>query len=464
MSTLIVQLPPRELEQQPLPDWQWPELAFALLDAHGHVQRAGRAALAQLPQAAATVLIAAARDVLLVAAAVPPLKGPKLRQALPNIIEDQLIQDPQQCHIALDPQPLPDGRRVLGVIDRAWLRFVTDAFGAAGYRRVRVVPATRCLPAPRGTGAVPPVVVETLAATAEAGGALGAEAEAVAVAEMPLGPVPVVAAVYPDLAARARLDAQAAGDGAAQRLELMLARGALGEGLTVTRAGAAATLAALVGDWPCEVYQLDEPGAEPRLSSVPRADAERLVPGAAALPFDAYARTARAVRFDLCQFDFESSAWRFDAATLARLRLPALLLAGIVAVSMLGMNLHWWQLARQRDALHAQLVETLLTAFPKTSTVLDPPAQMSAQLDRLRIAAGELSPNDFLALASGLTRSLEPISVEGIAALDYQDRRLVVAFKSGVTVDAGFAERLARNGLRGELETNTGKWTIRSRS
>ena len=112
MSTLIVLLPPRE-PAVPLQEWQWPELPFALFDKDGHTQRAGRAALALLPHAASTVLVVAARDVLLLAATVPPLKGPKLRQALPNVIEDQLIQDPQSCHIALDPAALPDGRRVL---------------------------------------------------------------------------------------------------------------------------------------------------------------------------------------------------------------------------------------------------------------------------------------------------------------------------------------------------------------
>ncbi|TGN97495.1 type II secretion system protein GspL, partial [Burkholderia sp. USMB20] len=152
MSTLIVSLPPRE-PAVPLQEWQWPELPFTLMDKAGQVQRAGRAALALLPRANATVLIVAARDVLLLAATVPPLKGPKLRQALPNIVEDQLIQDPLGCHVALDPVALPDGRRVLAVVDRAWFRAICDAFTAAGHRHLSAVPATRCLPAPRAPAA-----------------------------------------------------------------------------------------------------------------------------------------------------------------------------------------------------------------------------------------------------------------------------------------------------------------------
>ncbi|MBN3793212.1 type II secretion system protein GspL, partial [Burkholderia sp. Ac-20353] len=199
-----------------------------------------------------------------------------------------------------------------------------------------------------------------------------------------------------------------------------------------------------------------------------RADADpagaALLPGATPLPFDAFARRALAERFDLCQFEFESQPWRFDRTTLKRLRLPVALVAATLAVAVIGVNLHWWKLARERDALSAQITETLLSAFPKTTTVLDPPAQMQRQLDQLRLAAGELSPNDFLALASGLSRSMGALPLNGIASLDYHDRRLDVGFKPGVTVDPDFTQRLARNGLAGEVDSSTGKWTIRSRS
>ena len=52
------------------------------------------------------------------------------------------------------------------------------------------------------------------------------------------------------------------------------------------------------------------------------------------------------------------------------------LVAATLGVAVIGMNLHWWKLSR--DALSAQITETLLSAFPKTTTVLDPPAQMRA--------------------------------------------------------------------------------------
>jgi general secretion pathway protein L len=121
-------------------------------------------------------------------------------------------------------------------------------------------------------------------------------------------------------------------------------------------------------------------------------------------------------------------------------------------------------MSRQRDAINAQMTELFLNAFPKTTVVLDPAGQMSRQLQQLRLAAGEPSADDFLALADSFARSLGPVPVNGIAALDYHDRRLEVTFKPGVNIDADLGKRLARNGLAGTQDSSTGKWTIRSAS
>ncbi|KGD36160.1 type II secretion system protein L [Burkholderia pseudomallei] len=444
MSTLIVLLPPRE-PAVPLQEWQWPELPFALVDKSGHTQRAGRAALALLPQAATTVLIVAARDLLMLEQALPPLKGPRLKQALPNIIEDQLIQDPQGCHIAVDPAALDGGRRVLAVIDRAWFKFIVDAFTAAGHRHLRAVPVTRCLPPATRRDAAAAAETEAVADVA-----LDRPAEHAAAADAP-------GSGHAGATANAPAPAESI-------VAVALARGALGEGFAAPVSSAVATLEALANGTPLELYELGEPGAEPQLASVRPLDDKRLLPGAAIWPFDALVRRALDSRFDLCQFEFEFAPWRFDRATFMRLRLPLALAATTLAIAVIGANAHWWKLSRERDALAAQITETLLSTFPKTTTVLDPAAQMTRQLDRLRIAAGELSPNDFLSLASGLARSLGPLPPNGIASLDYHDRRLDVGFKPETKVDPDFAQRLARNGLTGEIDSSTGKWTIRSRS
>lgn len=149
MSTLTVLMPPREAGVSPQA-WQLPALRFVLADRRGRVLRSGEASLALLPKARATVLIVAARDVLLVDAIVPPLAAARLRQALPNIIEDQLLSDGPPPHIALGPAVpgLRKGasRRTLAAIDRGWLRFLHESLTAAGHRNIRAVPLVACLP------------------------------------------------------------------------------------------------------------------------------------------------------------------------------------------------------------------------------------------------------------------------------------------------------------------------------
>jgi general secretion pathway protein L len=473
LSTLIVLLPPRD-PAVPSQEWQLPELPFVLLDKSGRTQRAGRSALALLPRATTTVLMVAARDLLMMPATLPPLRGPRLRQALPNIVEDQLIQDPQTCHIAVDPKPLAGGRQLLAIIDRGWFRFVCESFANAGHRSLRAVPVTRCLPQAAALDLNAPAEVAEMV---NAGEPAMADSASVATSLPGVAPVvaPGVASVVPMVAAVLGAVVQTAPalllEGAVEsaasnsvpRVELAIARGVQGEGLAVPANAVNATLGALAGAAPVSLYMLTElPGNEPSLATNSPARLAAYIHGASPLPFEQLARRALECRFDLCQFEFASQPWRLDRATLRRLRLPVLLAVGALVIAIVGANVQWLMLARQRDAINTQMTELLLTTFPKTTVVLDAPDQMARQLQQLRIAAGELSPDDFLVLADGLARSLAPVPVNGIAALDYHDRRLDVTFKPEVKLDPDFAKRLGRNGLSGAIDSNTGKWTIRN--
>ncbi|NIE66528.1 type II secretion system protein GspL [Burkholderia sp. Ax-1719] len=453
MSTLIVLMPPRDpaVHSQ---EWQLPELPFVLLDKTGHTQRAGRAALGLLPKASATVLLIAARDLLMVSATVPPLKGPRLRQALPNVVEDHLIQDPQTCHLALDPARLPDGRQTVAAVDRGWFRFIVEGFTGAGHRNLRAVPVARCLPVALNVAS--PVVEPVAAGEHERAETPADAAPREAVTACVLGHVMATApALLPDMAAAPATSAAL--------LELAIVRGAAAEGFAVPAASVAATVAALAGDADVTRYVLTGLPGEPT-SAADKATLAAALPGAQPLSFEALAKRALACKFDLCQFEFAAQPWRLDRATLRRLRVPIVLVVASLVVAIIGANVQWLMLSRQRDAMNTQMTELLLNAFPKTTVVLDPAGQMARQLSQLRVAAGEPSPDDFLALADGTARSLGPVPANAIAALDYHDRRLDVTFKPGVNVDSGLTQRLARNGLTGTQDSSSGKWTIRSAS
>ena len=497
MTTLIVQLPPRD-PGVPAQEWSLPTLPFVLLDKRGRAMRSGSATVALLPKAALTVGLVAARDTLLLRAKVPPVKGLKLRQILPNVVEDQIIQDAQTCHIAVDPEPAVNGVKLLAVIDRGWMRFLTEAFSGAGHRSLRLVPITAGLPvaddaalsgvpSPLGTAADAaavdsPLEVEValtaiddqdhapVAATRAAREAARQAAQEASEHTALEHSVPVVAAIMgtvvptdPLLAGEATFTPALA---QVPRVELAIARGRLGEGMAVPATALDETLAAIAAGAPLTVYRLSAvPGAEPALDRMKtgldgHGRGQPIADSALPLPFETLARAALASRFDLCQFEFSSQGWRPGRHTWRMWRLPALLALATVIVTIIGLNIQWFTMAHERDALVSQQTETLVTAFPRTTVVLEPPSQMTRQLDQLRLAAGELSPDDFLSLAAGVTRSLGVIPPDAVASIGYHSRALTVTFKPGVRVDPGFASRLRGNGL--DAQQAEGKWTIKS--
>jgi general secretion pathway protein L len=367
----------------------------------------------------------AARDLLMLTVALAPLKGARLRQALPNVIEEYLIQDPQACHIALDPKVVGSNQRVLATVDRAWFRFVYEPFLETGHRGLRAVPITRCLS-----------VDGTVAAGATADPAADKKAESLFAIIM--GPTESIASAVPS----------------APCVELALIRDGQGEGLMVPVDALDDTLSALAADAPLALYRLtDVPGSP---TALPLAYADK-----PSLSFETLARQALSCPFNLCQFEFAEQSWRPRRATLKHWRLPFGLAIATLMAAVLGVNLQWLLLTRQHTALSAQQIEVLLSVFPKTTVVLNPPQQMTRQLDALRIAAGELSPTDFLSLAEGLARSLGAIPAEAIAQLDYRNRLLEVGFKPTGKIDQGFAQRLAMQGLEGHF--TQGKWMIKGR-
>lgn len=129
-------------------------MPFVLTAGRGapHVVREGQAPLQELPPAAQTVLVMAAPDVLLLEAAWPHLETlsrARVREALPNLLEESLIQSVEQCHFALGARDAGRNVVTVGVVDLAWMRFIHEAFTQAGRTALKVVPAQ--LLQPQGT-------------------------------------------------------------------------------------------------------------------------------------------------------------------------------------------------------------------------------------------------------------------------------------------------------------------------
>jgi len=422
--TLILKLPCREQDELASKQLLLP-LPFVLFDAQGKVLESGHAQPSALPRARETVLVLAAPDVLLLSAKLPPLRGRRLRQALPHAIEEQLLQELPHCHIALDPVPCADGLHMLAVLDRAWLKSVLDAFAQLGHTQVKVVPVARCL-LPCRSNTAPPEQGDD------------------ATRSLPNRRL----VLFPGPAA---LDD---GLGDERQIELLRIDGEqplLGAGWRIPSSMLPSTLAALASSAEAHstlVQRVVLPG-DTGMDIVANV-LEGATIASTTLAFTEIAQQALICRFDLCQFEFSHRPWSGNGTLLKRSRLPLMLLAATLVLNLLGANLRCAWLHHQRDTLLQQQVELLRQTFPDVTTVQDAPSQMSSLLAAWRSRAGEPAPNGLLALCDALSQGLGPISASAMRRLDYRESQLTVTFRDGTSIDPGLSERLKMAGVQAE--------------
>ncbi|MDE2259148.1 MAG: hypothetical protein KGK17_02340, partial [Betaproteobacteria bacterium] len=106
--------------------------------------REGQAPLGELPHAAQTILVMAAPDVLLIEAGWPHLETlsrARMREALPNLLEESLIQSVEHCHFALGARDAARNVVTVAVVDLAWMRFIHESFVGAGLNALKIIPA-----------------------------------------------------------------------------------------------------------------------------------------------------------------------------------------------------------------------------------------------------------------------------------------------------------------------------------
>ena len=360
-----------------------------------------RCSLEALPPMRSAVLVFDARDVALMRVKVPPLSGARLLRALPNILEDQLLQDPQAGSFVPGPAQ-GDGERLVAVIDRSWFEFVIGALERRGVRVLAAWPGQLAQPIEPGSWSLS-CLNQSLALRLSPTEGLG----------------------------------WFAGADSAERTEAL---SALFE-----------TAVSLMPKPALLQVRIDDPAWQPCIEEAARqaglaVDFHELAPDFAC-PIDLLAaRQGSAGRRWLAGVDWR--AWR----------LPALLAGATAAVAVIGLNLHWAQLARERMELRQSMEAGFRQAFPKAQVVVDPLLQMRRQTAELRLRAGQDGPEDFLPLLLRFTQLMGPGAADALAALDYRDGRLKVRWRAGA-LDPARREslRLAcqRAGLRLEFEGDT---------
>ncbi len=361
MSTLIVSLP---LEPAtPASEW-----GFALTPDGRTLADHGKspAALLPLPRGTGAEIVALVPVQALAWHRVELPKGmapgtPRARAALDGLLEEQLLDDPEALHLALQPGARGGEAAWVASCDRAWLRNALQLLEAAGRPVSRIVPEF----APEGEPAL---------------AVLGDAEQPVVVASSPEGvlALPLSQAALPLLPALPDEAPRVAEPAVAAVAEQLLQHTVALQQAPQRWLQAART--------PWDLAQFD-------LASSGRARAmKKLATGWSDILHGVAWRPAR---------------WGAIA---------------LVLVNLVGLNAYAW---RERAALEdkRQAVRSTLTAtFPQVRVVVDAPVQMEREVAALRQLTGTGSARDLDAMLAALAAALPPDRTP--ASLEYTGTEL----------------------------------------
>jgi general secretion pathway protein L len=394
MSVLVILLPARPRAAAP---WTPPaDYAFVLSADGQSVAQQGRAAARSLPRATSVHVLLPECDLAWQRVAVPRAPAAKLRAALGAVLEDDLLEDDEQLHLALEPGLVPGQTGWVAVTHKAWLVQVLADLAQAGVTVDRVQPTT----APQA--AQSPVRVHALPTPdhdddatvvwADAGGVLCARLSG-GLARQRLASVDRSALI------------SSAHPAAVAAMEHLL------EAPVTVLAEAERALIASRSDWNLRQFDL----------------ATRH-------------RGLVAVRDGLRQW--QQPSWR-----PVRIGLALLLL-----VQVLGLNAWAWQLDRRVNDKRAEMNRLLQSTYPQVRSVLDAPLQMQRETELLRASAGQPGSGDLEPLLAA-TALAWPDARPPLQALQFEPGRLTLTPTDWDDAQhAAFADRLRSAGYSAERD------------
>jgi general secretion pathway protein L len=357
---------------------------FALAADRGALEREGIAALSDLAEpvrrAQRVVMILAASDVTLLRVKVPPMSAARLRAALPNLVEDQLMSDPAENVVVAGEAH--DGLRTVAVVQRTWLELLSRTMVAHGARRISVVPAQLCLPYQSGTA---------VATVAE----YGADVDiALRLAEQDGLGLPV-SAEQPELVP----------------VEVLQA------------------VTAVVPQAPISLYV-------PQARIVNYEDALRLEPGVEeriTVHADNWQRWIAGADNNSLNLMSALGASSGPTFNWRPWRWPLALAATVLLVNAIGLNVGWLSMKREADAMRTSMIQSYRAAFPKDPVIIDPLAQLRQKIALAQRESGAIAPDDFIALTAAFSEAWTGAGQgpQAIAGLEYRDRGLSVKLKPG---------------------------------
>lgn len=359
MRTLIIQLPPG------LPS---PTLAYA----HARTEAEANPQPLPLQWAVASLLPAADRQtetvVLVPAAALSwhrvelpaglHKQAQRVQAALHGLLEERLLDEPSQLHLALQPDWSNTPRPWVAACDRAWLSAHLHALEQAGLTVHRIVPELS-----PGVASGP---VQLYALGDADTGWLWVSHPERGVWGQPLSAWPRTTTATPASLGLTEAELEQA-PMQAEPATVALASDLLGPGVRLMPPGQH-WLAAAQADWDLAQFELKANARTRRLKNWQRAASHWA----------------------------HSPAWR-----PARWGLWL-----VLASQLLGLNAWAWKTRADWQAQQASWAQMLRETFANTTLVVDAPLQMAQQVERLRQSSGQLGADDLETMLAALGQAL----------------------------------------------------------
>lgn len=381
-----------------------PGLQRAGVSAESTLVDHGAAPLALLPRADEVVVVVPTRMLSWHRISLPKVNSARLRNALEGILEEHLLDEPQNLHFALAPGAAPGSSVWVAACDKAWLQMALHAFESAGRPVARVVPEYAPLPA----GSAP-----TLHVTGSLESVWLVRCADDGVQLLPLVP-----------AVRGALGLADEADGANNRVVAEPAVAALAEqllGLKVQiQHSAQGLVAAARSNWDLAQFDLASTGG---------------------------IRLARRAAQIWAQWA-DSAAWR-----PARWGLLTLIVA-----NLLGLNTWAWMERSALETKRAEVRSLLTRTFPKVP-VVDAPVQMEREVALLRQVTGAVSNRDLEPMLASIAENIQ--TTQPPSAIEFTANELTLKGLQALPAKANaLTQRLAAAGYSSRVEGET--WVVRT--
>jgi general secretion pathway protein L len=333
------------------------EYAYVMTANGQSATRQGSATPDKLPRADAVVVVLEPADVSWHRLSLPKAPAGRLRQALGGLLEEALLVDPEELHLAVAPGAKAGDLTWIAACRHTWLTSHLMALDKANLRVDRVVPAV-----------------------------------------WPDAPPTAYFQELPGGAPHANTSPDGEGEGPALMLTWSTPDG--------------------VGSWPLFGSMarslLPEPlPANARWLATPpaAAPAERWLGHAvqSRLPAEQWLHASRSM-WNLLQFDLQNSSkgaqfvsdgWRqFMGPSWRPVRWGLL---ALVMTQVVGLNVWAWKLKHDLKWRKAEMTTLLRQTHPQVPVILNPEIQMRRETDALRAASGEAGPSDMEFLMRAVT-------------------------------------------------------------